>query len=250
MIRTLAALIPAVIALGACSSTPPPSVAQARTAIDEARRDGAAQFAPQDLHTAQQRLSGAQAAVEGNWTEEASLLAREATVTARAADAKTDAAKAKQGLTELEAGVAELERQRGIAPMSSVPLQPRLGQAPASRPLTSQQQTAQQQLTAAAQRQWTDSNSAPDRLADWVPERQVSTPLTPPLLSNQPLTSAPPAQMGAVMPAPQMVPQSAIPPQTSMVPYAQQQGTAVIILPVPQAQQYGLVPQQIPGTVR
>ena len=94
MISRFTAVLPVVMVLAACSSSPP-EARQARQALLDARAQGAALYAPEEMALAQQKLREQSAAQEGGWDELSRQRAHEAMITAQLAQTRTQAEKAK-----------------------------------------------------------------------------------------------------------------------------------------------------------
>jgi hypothetical protein len=88
--------------LGGCASTPPPTaeLAAAEAALQEAEREGAADFAPVELGFARERLSAAQAASEGRDHARAQQAAAQARIDAELALVKSRAARARAAVQQ------------------------------------------------------------------------------------------------------------------------------------------------------
>ena len=97
----IAPLILALFCLGCARTTPPdPSIEAARSAIGEATRNEAAQYAPSELSKAQQKLSLAEQATRDDHTTIARRLGEQATVDARYAQVRAQAEKAQSAAIE------------------------------------------------------------------------------------------------------------------------------------------------------
>lgn len=110
-LAALASFISAV-ALGACASGSPPTseIAHARTAIERAEGDGAAQLASAPLQTAQSKLSRAQAASQDKDYVQAQRLAEQAEADADYAGAVARAQRAQRTVSEMQL----LEQRRAM----------------------------------------------------------------------------------------------------------------------------------------
>lgn len=100
----------ALLALGACATTPPPVdlMSRADAALREAEQSGATQHAPLELKFARQKYAEARQAMNGEDYEQARLLAEQALVNAELAEAKADAADARAAAQEVRKGVETL----------------------------------------------------------------------------------------------------------------------------------------------
>jgi hypothetical protein len=117
-----ALLVAALLALGACASTPlPPTVElqgaeQAIAAAEEAR---ASEFAPLPLREARDKLTAARAAVQKEDMVQAAWLADESRVNAQLATARTAEYKAKAANDEMIKSTTtlkqEMQRNTGVA---------------------------------------------------------------------------------------------------------------------------------------
>jgi hypothetical protein len=104
------------VALSAgCASTPPRSneaLAHAHTAVEEADRAGAGEFAPQYLEAARSKLARAdQEAAHSGATESVSRLADEAAADAQLASARSRAKKARLAADQVGKGVEALKTE-------------------------------------------------------------------------------------------------------------------------------------------
>jgi len=114
----IVAVLPLVLAVAACgSSPPPPSLSQAEQAVNAAEAQGARNFAPQEMQTAADRLAAARAAIENDRQEQAARLAQEAVVNAQLAQARMEDAQA-------QAALAEVGHAAAGAPVVVVPAPP------------------------------------------------------------------------------------------------------------------------------
>jgi Domain of unknown function (DUF4398) len=106
------ALFASAVALVACASDPPPTaeIAHARSAIERAENDGAAQLAPAPLQLAQGKLNQAQTASKGKEYLEAKRFAEQSQADAEYAGAVSRANRAQQAAGQMQ----QLERQRDI----------------------------------------------------------------------------------------------------------------------------------------
>lgn len=99
--------------LPGCASTPPPTaeIDAAASAIADARRGSAADFAPVELGFAEDKLRAAQAAVEQRDNARARQAAAQAQVDAELALAKSRAAQARAAVQERTEANAALRRE-------------------------------------------------------------------------------------------------------------------------------------------
>jgi hypothetical protein len=109
--RKIHALVLSALIVAGCEATRAPltEVDDARAAIDRARTDGAADFAPMDLRTAEDKLARALAAIEARDYKTALPLAQQAGVDAELASANARYARAR---AEVEARSAANDRLR------------------------------------------------------------------------------------------------------------------------------------------
>lgn len=115
--------IPAVLAIAACASTPPPPTASleaARQAIASAERSDAARHAPAELAQARTRIAAAEAEVTAKRMVAGGRLADESRADAEYASAKAGAAKAREMNDEMKRStstlIQEMERSTGDRP--------------------------------------------------------------------------------------------------------------------------------------
>lgn len=107
-------VLPGLLALGACVTTPPePSeeMAAARTAISFAEDNGAADYAAVELRQARDKLEQARAAMAEGQTLRARRLAEQAELDARYADLRTRSGKMERSISELEASIRALREE-------------------------------------------------------------------------------------------------------------------------------------------
>jgi len=107
----IVAVLPLVLAVAACGSSPPPP------SLSQAEAQGARNFAPQEMQTAADRLAAARAAIENDRQEQAARLAQEAVVNAQLAQARMEDAQA-------QAALAEVGHAAAGAPVVVVPAPP------------------------------------------------------------------------------------------------------------------------------
>lgn len=109
-----AVLILTCVSLASCA-TPDPrpdsQLAESSTAIEEATRSGAVEYAPNELNQAQDKLLQAQTAVQREDYTAARRLAEQAEVDAKLAEAKSQSAKTQEAVSELNARIRELRTQ-------------------------------------------------------------------------------------------------------------------------------------------
>jgi hypothetical protein len=106
----LAALASA--ALGACANTPPPreEMALARASVNQAEQP-AARHAPEQLLSAQRKLSLAEEAMRKEDHERARRLAAEAEVDARLALAIAESSQARDSLRQVQESIAAMKQE-------------------------------------------------------------------------------------------------------------------------------------------
>ncbi len=101
-----------VILLAACAGDPPTTqLALARSAMQDATRDGAAQRAPQQFASAQDKMARAEAANKSGDYTEARRMAEEAEADAHVASATAHAYAAQTALGTLQEGNTSLQEQ-------------------------------------------------------------------------------------------------------------------------------------------
>ena len=121
-LATTGVMLLSAIALGGCmSSGPKPDVAisQAKTAVDQADREGTRNYANYDLTLAKDKLKKARKEMKEGDYKEARFLAKEAKVDAELAEAKTQTAKTKEAEAELKKSMQSLEKEVTQPGMSS-----------------------------------------------------------------------------------------------------------------------------------
>ncbi len=106
-------VLSALLALGACATTPPPTreLSEAGQAVRTARDAGAGTFAPVELRFAEDKLRMAQAASEAEDYDQAGALARQALVDSELAAAKARAGKARADVQARSEDNARLRRE-------------------------------------------------------------------------------------------------------------------------------------------
>jgi hypothetical protein len=108
--RILVTVAGAALLAGCAGGTPPETeLALARSAMDEATRDGAAERAPQQFILAREKLAQAEAASRDEEYTDARRLAEQAEVDARLASAMSRTAAAETVLTLVQEGDTTLE---------------------------------------------------------------------------------------------------------------------------------------------
>ena len=114
-IRTVGAPLAAVAMLVACASSPPPrtseTVGMAKAAVDAARDQDAATYAPDLLALAQDKVVRAERARADEDYVASTRLAQQAVLDARLAAVQADVVATQLMVEELEASVAVLERE-------------------------------------------------------------------------------------------------------------------------------------------
>ncbi|MGZ8196405.1 MAG: DUF4398 domain-containing protein [Methylosarcina sp.] len=110
---TSAALTSLLLFLTGCSSMPPPkeTISKAEISISNADRAGAAEYEPELLSSARNKLSQAQKHVDEDENEEASRLAEEALAEAILANAKTKAARQAKQLDDMKKSIEALKQE-------------------------------------------------------------------------------------------------------------------------------------------
>jgi Domain of unknown function (DUF4398) len=87
--------------LSACASDPPPSLDQARVAVEQAQTAPPGEYAALEVREAQEKLSEAEAAAEDEENEHAERLAQEALINVQLAEAKAELERAETAADEL-----------------------------------------------------------------------------------------------------------------------------------------------------
>ncbi len=103
-----------VFALAACASAPTPPTQQlqaAELAISSAEQERVADFAPQDLKQAHDKLSAARTAVQAEDMEQAERLADESRVSAELASARTALLKTQAVNAEMQQSIDALQQE-------------------------------------------------------------------------------------------------------------------------------------------
>lgn len=103
-----------VFALAACASAPLPPTQQmqaAELAISSAEQERVADFAPQDLKQAHDKLSAARTAVQAEDMEQAERLADESRVSAELASARTALLKTQAVNAEMQQSIDALQQE-------------------------------------------------------------------------------------------------------------------------------------------
>ena len=107
-------LVAAPLALASCASQPPvPSeqLAVSKTAVEQAQRAQAGDYAPIELKQAQDKLNLAQAAVQKEDYVTAGRLAKQAEVDARLAETKAHSARAQNAVAALNESIRALRQE-------------------------------------------------------------------------------------------------------------------------------------------
>lgn len=106
------------LTLFGCSSVPAPTeqLAVSRTALDDARSAGAAEYAARDFNDARNKLEQANAAMRQEDYVRARRLAEEAELDARLAQQKSQTAKSQAAVDEIQSSIRALrqELQRSV----------------------------------------------------------------------------------------------------------------------------------------
>jgi len=118
MARLLLLALPSVLLLGACASSGPApidQIATSRSALSQAQRSNAGEYAAVELLSAREKLDRAEEAMRAKRNDDARRLAEEAEVDALLAEAKARTAQSEQTLAEVRQSIetlrAELERR-------------------------------------------------------------------------------------------------------------------------------------------
>lgn len=96
---------------GCASDPPPPSLVQARAAVEQAQTAPAGEYAGLELHEAQGKLAAAEAAAAEEESERAERLAQEALINIRLAEAKAELERAQHAADELAATTQTLRQE-------------------------------------------------------------------------------------------------------------------------------------------
>jgi hypothetical protein len=98
--------------LTACASDPPPpSLEQARAAVEQAETAPAGEYAALEVREAQEKLSEAEAAAEDEENERAERLAQEALMNVQLAEAKAELERAENAAAELDETTQTLRQE-------------------------------------------------------------------------------------------------------------------------------------------
>jgi hypothetical protein len=84
-----------------CASDPPPSLDQARAAVERAQTAPAGEYSGLEVHEAQAKLAAAEAAATEEENEDAERLAQEALINVQLAEAKAELERAQSAADEL-----------------------------------------------------------------------------------------------------------------------------------------------------
>ena len=108
-----AAITAAVLALGACASTPIPNekIAVAKASVQRAEQSGAPEFAPVEMAAARDKLSRAEKAAAAREQQPATMLAEQANVDAQLAEATATQQKSRKAATEFDASMSALRQE-------------------------------------------------------------------------------------------------------------------------------------------
>jgi len=103
----------AVLALGACASTPIPNekIAVAKASVQRAEQSGAPEFAPVEMAAARDKLSRAEKAAAAREQQPATMLAEQANVDAQLAEATATQQKSRKAATEFDASMSALRQE-------------------------------------------------------------------------------------------------------------------------------------------
>jgi hypothetical protein len=97
--------------LSACASDPPPSLDQARVAVEQAQQAPAGEYTDLELREAQEKLSEANEAAEEEESERAEWFAQEALINVQLAEAKAELERARQAADELAQSTQTLRQE-------------------------------------------------------------------------------------------------------------------------------------------
>jgi DNA repair ATPase RecN len=123
-IKGAAACAAAMLALGACASSPIPNekIAVARASVQRAEQSGAQDLAPVELSTARDKLQRAEKAAADHDAQPATMLAEQANVDAELAEATAQQHRSHKAETELEASLQALREQANqTSPVNTPP---------------------------------------------------------------------------------------------------------------------------------
>lgn len=112
--RATWAVLATTLALGACSSAPPPreEMAVARTTVNRVTAaPNTAAAAPVELQSARDKLASAERAMANQDYTQARRLAEQAQVDARLAEAKTQAMRGEQAVQEVQGSIRALNEE-------------------------------------------------------------------------------------------------------------------------------------------
>lgn len=103
----------ALLSWGGCAASHPPTQLwlQTQQALKQASENGAEEYAPLALHTAQEKLETSQRAVKKNHPKKAQRLAEEALVDAELAEVTSRAAKAQKASEQIRQGIDALQQE-------------------------------------------------------------------------------------------------------------------------------------------
>ena len=96
---------------GCASEPPPPSLVQARTAVEQAQQAPAGEYAELELRQAQEKLSEADEAAEEEENERAERFAQEALINIQLAEAKAEMERARQAADEMAQSTQTLRQE-------------------------------------------------------------------------------------------------------------------------------------------
>jgi hypothetical protein len=113
-----AALLGSVVLLCGCASTPPaPSseMTRAQSAIGQAQRAGAREFATEDLNASQQKMDQAHAAIAKGNNAEAARLVEESYADAHLAQVTAQSAKSAKAANDVDQSIVTLQHEANRA---------------------------------------------------------------------------------------------------------------------------------------
>jgi hypothetical protein len=109
----------ASLSAGCASVPPPPTLLQARQAVEQAQQAPADEYAALELHEAQEKLNAAESAAAAEKNAEAEQLAQEALINVQVAQAKANAEHANQAADELAKTIQTLQQETVRHPAGS-----------------------------------------------------------------------------------------------------------------------------------
>jgi Domain of unknown function (DUF4398) len=114
----LTAFAGALLVLGACATTPPPTseMAVANAALAHAVAAGSVEFAPTEMATARDKMNRANLALAARNNDSALALAQQATLDAQLAEAKAESEKAHKSAVALQDAARALREEMARKP--------------------------------------------------------------------------------------------------------------------------------------